>query len=305
VIRSILFSAAMLLVLTGCNDQQQHQQARSEPVYSKQFRQEAATVIISASSTNIPASGKILLILDVHAPADSTVTFPALDEQIGTFTIIDGYSEPVQLLENGKLLYRRAWTIAPSQPGTTILEPIEILVGSATVTTEPITVEVTSTLPPDLEALTIRDIAPPIERLPQQETKRRMLLLISLLAVLAAGAVLIRNALRRKPEPPPLPPHEAALLALEHLPADPTDRIHALSAILNSYLEQRYNLPLAGKTLDETLPLLPEAYRDELTEFLTTCQQVRFSNKVPEGFAEQACKTVTDFVEKTREDKCA
>uniref|UniRef100_UPI003568F14C hypothetical protein n=1 Tax=Pontiella sp. TaxID=2837462 RepID=UPI003568F14C len=176
----------LFAVLLGCSEKASEPVSLSEPAYSRQYRAGALTVIVSLSETNIPSSGKITALLEVHAPAGIDPVFPNLGNAIDPFAIADTYSEPAQALPNGKRLYRQVWMLVPGLPGRTEFQSLEIRAGDERLETEPVTVTVTSLLPPDTEELALRDIAAPIEQLPEQQNKRRSLYtLIGTLLVLA------------------------------------------------------------------------------------------------------------------------
>ena len=302
-IRTATALAATCLLLSGCGRDRTDTPRMAEPIYSKQYREDSVTVIESASETNIAVSDRIHLALEVHAPSGEEAVLPHVESQPGSFSVLDSYTEPTRGLPNGKNLSRTVWTIAPDLPGELVLQSMEISVGSVTVHTEPLTIAVTSMLPSNLDSLEIRDIAPAIELLPQQQENRRLWLVAGILAMGVVSALLIGKA-RRVKVLEVRPPWETALAALDSLPEEPVEKIHVLARILKTYLEQRYQLPVSGKTLAETLPLLSEEQREELADFMRTSEDIRFSNKVPEGFVDEALSLVRNFMERTREVSC-
>ena len=70
----ILFAAIALL--SSCSKEVAEQKAPSEPVLSRQYRQGSVTAIVSASETNIAATGQVQLTLDVQVPPGTDVVFP-------------------------------------------------------------------------------------------------------------------------------------------------------------------------------------------------------------------------------------
>ncbi|VGO22372.1 hypothetical protein [Pontiella sulfatireligans] len=309
----LLFSCFLSLFvaipfLSGCSPEKAETAGASEPALSRQYRKGSATVIVSASETNIPTSGKIHLMIDVHAPPNAAVVFPEIEYFIEPFSVVDGYAEPVQILPNGKHLHRRAWVLVPNLPGESIFQPLEIQVGTASVATEPIAVQVTSLLPAGIEAFEIKDIAGPAELLPEQEKQQRLGLILLGFAVIATFLTLLINLIHRPKVEIVLAPHEAAFQALENLPEDELDRIQTLTEILLAFIGGRYRIPTAGKTINEILPHLPKPQllgrREPLEGFLTTGEQIRFSNKVPDGFADELENYVRSFVDAVKEVPC-
>ncbi|QBG48425.1 hypothetical protein EGM51_13855 [Verrucomicrobia bacterium S94] len=286
------------LLLFGCSEKQTDTQPYSEPVYSKQYRNHSMTAIISLSETNIPSSGKITLMLEMHVPAGTEPSFPNIGSQIDPFSLGEGYTEPVQTLPNGKQLYRRVWQLLPALPGKTELQPLELSAGTNSITTEPIRIEVTSLIPEGTEKLEIRDIADPIELLPAQEKKRRSIY-TAVGALFTLGLIPFIIYLLRKPKTVAVVlPHEAAFQALENLPENPVERIHELNRIFRTYHEARVGIPMVGKTVVELSAVLED---HKIISFLERCDDIRFSNKVPDGFIAEAAQFVRSHVENTME----
>ena len=307
-LRSLCSFAVPLLLLSGCSRGPAEQAVSAQPVLSRQYRQGSVTVIVSASETNISTAGKIQLMIDVHAPPTAEVVFPDIGYCIEPFSVAGSYGEPIQVLPNSKHRHRRVWTLLPSVPGETVFHPLEISVGSVSVKTGPINVRVTSLLPRGLEAYEIKDIAEPVALLPEEEQQQRFWLVLSA----TAGAVaLLTFAIKRirRPKKIPVPtPHEAASLALESLPDTELEKIQVLTNILLAFISGRFKLPTSASTVNEILPLLPTAVLPECNEplstFLLESEQVRFSHKVPAGFADELESYVRAFVEEMKEEAC-
>jgi hypothetical protein len=296
---------ATLLFLVGCSKESVEQEAFSEPAVSRQYRQESATVIVSLSETNMTTAGKIRLMLDVHAQPGNEVTFPKVEQLIDSLTVTDSYSEPVQSLPNGKSLHRRVWTFAPLLPGESAIPAMDIQTGSLALQTEPITIQVASLLPQGLDTFEIRDIAEPVQLLPKEKRKR----LLGFILAGTAGAIAVLAGsiwMTRRPKRTIVPtPCETARQALENLPEDDIAKIHALTQILLTFIEGRFHFQTAGKTIPEVLPDLQRELQDpKLEEILMAGEQIRFSNKMPTGFAHQFERYVLSFIEKQKEAPC-
>ena len=266
-------------------------------------------VIVSLSETNIPTYGSIQFILDVHAPPKSKVVFPELESLVKPFTVSGGYTEPPQALPNGKQRHRRTWMLIPALPGETVFQSLEIHAGAATLLTEPIAVSVSSLLPPGLDIFEIKDIAAPAPLLPEQAKRRQLWKILFSAAMILAFLVLLIRRMRKSVPIPVLPPHETAFQALERLPEDPLEKIQSLTEILVAYIGRRFRLPTAGKTIPEIIPFLPKKIllgrRYKLEKYLKTSEQARFSNRIPDGFADEFGQYVRAFVkETTEEDVC-
>ncbi len=302
--KPILLSLVVLPLLSGCFKDTTQQKASSEPVLIQQYRQGSMPVPVSLSETNLPSSETLQLTLDVHAPAGSTVVFPEIASAVAPFRISAGYTEPLQILPNGKQLNRRVWMLVPALPGKTIFHPLEIRAGTLCIVTKPLVVFVSSLLPPGLDVFEIKEISAPIPLLPEQAQQRRLWKL--LLSGIMAGVLLV-VVIRRTQRPKLIlirPPHEIAFMALENLPEEPTARIHALNHLLREYIETRFNLPLLRKTTQEILPLLEntniKGLSPALIQFIETGERFRFSNQIPKGFIEDSQQIVGKFIEATK-----
>ncbi len=273
---------------------------------SRQYRQGSVTAIVSASETNIAATGQVQLTLDVQVPPGTDVVFPEVGNRVEPFTLSGSWTEPLQTLPNGKILHRGVWLLVPSLPGEVVFQPLEIAAGPATLKTEPILVSVRSILPEGLDTLEIKDIAAPAILLPgQKKTQQRWLVFLGI-ATAAALVVLCIGLGRRPKRVAVLPPHELAFQALENLPGDPLEKIHKTSEILLSFIGGRFNLPTLGKTINEVVPLLPKKVllgrRHKLEKFLLAAEEIRFSNRIPPGFPENYEQYVRGFVEEMKQE---
>ncbi len=305
---SRFLAPTLLILLCGCAKEPAEQSTASEPALSRQYRRGSVTVILSVSETNITSSGKIQLMLDVQTPPRIDVVFPEAGTFSEAFSISGSYSEPQQKLSNGKTLHRQVWTLVPERPGEVVFQPLEVLAGNQTIQTAPLSIQVRSILPLGLDTFEIKDIAAPAALLPEQKRKQRIGWVVLGLAIATTGiSILIRRS-RKSKCIVIIPPHEAAVQALEDLPTEPIARIHELNRILREYIENRFNLPLIGKTTAEILPILGgtefRGLTPRLKEFLEGGEVVRFSNRVPDGFTEEAERFVREFVGSTKEEPC-
>lgn len=310
--KSRLLSSCILslfVAIIGCSKQPASVETVSEPVYSKQYRQHSTTAIVMLSETNIPTSGSIQLIIDVHAPAGMEVLLPEPGNFIYPFSVADGYTEPIQTLSNGKRLHRRVWKLTPGLSGDHIFQPLEILAGPEILKTDPINIHVESLLPAGTDSLAIKDIAAPMALLPEEQQRVQ---LIRILSGTAGALVLLMLGIllsRRRPKPEiPLNPHEVAWQALEDLPADDLERIQALNTILLQFIEAYLNVPTVGKTRNEIISKLPRpillGQRYPLEDYLTASEAARFSHKVPPDFSENLEYYIREFIQKNKEAAC-
>lgn len=99
-----------------------------------------------------------------------------------------------------------------------------------------------------------------------------------------------RKRLEPPPPPPPLPPHDRARRALEaatRLLGDPNAFCTEVSAILRTYLEERFGWNAPDRTTEEFLAelrrdrTLPQSLQDLLHDFLERCDLVKFARFEP------------------------
>lgn len=300
---------SLVVAMIGCSKHPATVETISEPLYSKQYRQHSTTAIVMLSETNIPTSGSIQLIIDVHAPAGMEVHLPEPENCIHPFSVADGYTEPTQTLPNGKRLHRRVWKLTPGLSGDHMFQPLEILVGPEILKTDPIKIHVESLLPAGTDALEIKDIAAPIALLPEEQQRVQLIRILSGTAGALVLLMLVVLLSRRRPKPEiPLNPHEAAWRALEDLPADELEKIQALNTILLQFIEAYLNVPTIGKTRNEIISKLPRAVllgqRYPLEDYLTASEAVRFSHKVPPDFSKKLEHYIREFIQKNKEAAC-
>jgi hypothetical protein len=305
---SFLLGVVAILLLGGCSREvTKDSNLDGEPVLSRPYRQGSVLAILSVSQTNLASTGQIRLILDVQTPAETEVIFPEIGSQIKSFSVSESYSEPLQPLPNGKILHRRVWKLVPELPGKVIFQPLEIAAGSALIHTDPLSITVRSILPEGIDCFEIKDITAPAPLLYGQQKSHRLGWILGGIGGGLVLAIFFVTRTRRPQKSSERSPSEAAFQALENLPEDALNRIHRLSEILLAFLGGRFQLPTLGKTVNEIMPLLPKTIllgrRHKLEAFLSEAEQIRFSNRVPPGFAADYEAYVHDFVDEMKEEE--
>lgn len=145
--------------------------------------------------------------------------------------------------------------------------------------------------PATVDALTngLRAVKPPLE-IPGGWAWLAWALAALLLAALIAGLVLWLRRARQTPPTPPRPPHVRARLRLEAalaLLAEPKPFVIEVSDTLRGYLEERFNFRAPERTTEEFLrelqatPLLDDAQKRSLADFLQRCDLVKFARYEP------------------------
>jgi hypothetical protein len=142
-------------------------------------------------------------------------------------------------------------------------------------------------------------------------------ILLGTLAIAAGIAYWIwkrRHRVIVPPPPPPIPPHEAALRALQKLRAEnlAVEVFYVrLSDIVRRYLEERFQLRAPERTTEEFLRdvshdgTLTEQHKNLLGAFLTESDLVKFARHRPgEVDRQRAFAAAEKFVEETRPAVC-
>ena len=100
----------------------------------------------------------------------------------------------------------------------------------------------------------------------------------------------------------PVTPQEIALGAMEALPEEPVARVHALAEAWMTYLVRTAPEIYLGKTVAELCPSLED---EELASMLELVEQVRFSNRVPDGFCDRFEAFIRDRIRSVEEEEGA
>jgi len=150
----------------------------------------------------------------------------------------------------------------------------------------------------------IQDIVTPPLQIP------RWLWISTLVILLAAALAFAIRYFRESPNSPftpepIIPPHliaQAALAALRNELWAPEPFFVKLSSILRTYLENRFDLNAPESTTEELAEKLSPEHKEDLRDFFTQADLVKFARADAEQAAMQAAfQTITQFVEQTAE----
>jgi len=257
--------------------------------------------------------------LEVAAPSEIEIMLTQPTEHLGDFDIVD-FGDAPTVSKSGKTVITRWFELVGYTTGDhlTASPPVRYRLPGEDLTEAPgdeIVVTIASVLAREPNATDIRDIKPPIE----PPIDRRPLYVAT--AALAAGLLaafalyrILRGRNRRVPAAPPRPAHEIAHEALERLRARALPQQGAfkeyyssLTAIVRSYLEQRFRLRAPEMTTEEFLMVtarggaaLQNSHRALLGEFLSESDLVKFARHHPTlADAERAYEAAARFVDET------
>lgn len=220
--------------------------------------------------------------------------------------------------------------LVPFEAGLLEVPPLELALGSTVAETDPLLLEVESTLAPE-EIAAVSSTAPQtLETLEQMaagdpppatvlvpDMRLALVLVGVVVAVLVAAVSWVmwkRRPPRPAPPPPPPPPaHEVALARLDDLAKSKwldqgafNPYFTELSALLRSYLGTRYGFDAVERTVDELAEALerlntPGLDRKALQVLLSEADQIKFAKYQPRREdAERAWGEARQMIQKTR-----
>ena len=272
-----------------------------------------------AEPDTVTVGSRLRYVVDVTSRADTEVFVAQPSERVSEeFEIVDFGVEP-PVTKDGKTVLTRWYRLISFTPGDHLIEspPVRYRQPGEEMTDAPgteIRVSVESVLEKAGKVEDIRDIKPP-EEVPI-DWRPVELLGGAVLGALALAALLYRllnRQTRARPAPPPRPAHEIALEALERLrrgglePGAMKTWYSELSAIVRTYLEQRFEIRAPEMTTEEFLLVsarggrLVGPHRALLGEFLKESDLVKFARHLPTvADGERAWAAARRFVDETR-----
>jgi len=319
---------AVGLCLGGCREDVDPEGAPEFEV-EKTFERGPVTLVLKLSRKEITIAEGIALVLEVTAPEDFEIELPRFGEKLEQFGITDYRVEPARLVDDDKTVTVRSYELEPFLSGDYRIPPMKIAFWKRPaegepdpsepkrheIETEELTVKVKSILPEKMAELDIEDIEPPVE-LPVES--RAWLYAVVGLSVAAFGILLAIIAIRRRSRAlevaATMSADELAWRQVEELLAENLVEkgqlkpfYRRLSAILRTYIENRFGLRAPERTTEEfledlaTTDALGPDHKRLLEDFLAHCDLVKFAELQPTSEQIQgtfdACK---DFIESTK-----
>ena len=281
---------------------------------------EEPRISASLNRTHATIGDQIVLTLDVDAPRGSEIAFPDLKTYVGGLTLKASEKATPKDLEGGRARHSLWAVLTAYEVKPYSISPIPVTVrfpsgDKTTVQTLQLFVEVVSVVKEGEKMEDIRDIKGPVG-LPGLRLGSRFWSVLCLLGSLLIGVLLWLRGRARPKAIPALPPHLAALQALERIEAMGLDQKNIkeyyflVSGILRRYLEERFGLRAPEQTTEEFLEtvvadhLLHETQKALLKSFLEHCDLVKFANVIPRR--EEAAwifKTARGFIEETKPEE--
>jgi hypothetical protein len=259
--------------------------------------------------------------VEVAAKTGTEILLAQPTERLGDFDIVD-FGDAATVERDGQTVVTRWFTLVGYETGNHLVKspPVRYRLPGEELTEAPADetlVEIASLLAREPNANDIRDIKPPID--PPIDRRPFYVAAAALAALILVSAILYR-VLRRKERvaagPPPRPAHEIAHEELARLRARGLveqgafkEYYSALTAIVRTYLEQRFRLRAPEMTTEEFLMVtargaaaLQSSHRALLGDFLGESDLVKFARHHPTlADAERAFGAAARFVTETTE----
>jgi len=260
------------------------------------------------------------LTLTIAAPPEVRMTLPDVAKTLGPFEVVRHRTTGPLSLTPQTQQWQREYILAVTTSGSLTVPSLTVQVQEGdtaqSLTTDPLSITVTSLVPAHADLSAVKDIAPPVPLLWRGIPPWVWIITSGLVGVglLVGGWWWYRR--RQRAAAVPLvqrPAHVLALAALEHLQRQDLmgqERIEEfyvrVSTILRRYIELRFGLRAPEQTTDEFLVSalatggLIAAHRDLLEAFLQHCDLVKFARHRPTPSAmEETFESAKTFVEHT------
>jgi len=324
-IMALIFCCCAMLICGGCGDGAEGQAEKTRFEIDKPYERGPLAVHVRIDKGKLTIAETLLLELEATIEPGYEVRMPKVDAVLEHFGILDWNNLGDRLDKDNKVVSTYRYRLEPFLSGryeipSLTFEFVDVNSPEAKpyqLATEPIEVEVTSLLGEDRAELTIEDIEDVVE-MPREASFWWVWVLLAVCIVGAAGVWLL---LRRKRAIELIrifrPAHEVAYARLRRLVKE--DLLKAgrvkefyerISGILRHYIEDRFDLRAPERTTEEFLTelartdLLSGGDKDNLGEFLTHCDLVKFAKHSPAN--EQIQRTfdlVKKFIEKTKSEE--
>jgi hypothetical protein len=265
-----------------------------------------------------------LLRVELYAAVESgySVDFPALSDGLTQFKILDDQDLGKKLGDGNKVIISHQYRLEPLTPGECTLPGMEFIYhkegqdGQSSLNTEPIAIQVTTTLPDDPN-LTLADIAD-IEDIVEMPTNYLPWIISALVAAVMGLGIWIGLLLRPKKAAVVHKVYKSAHeIAFEMLKRISEEKLveqglvkefyEKLSLCLRQYIENRFRLRAPEQTTEEFLESLKKSdflkseYKQELKQFLEHCDLVKFAKYRPDNNQINESLTMAEkFVENTK-----
>jgi len=325
------FVITLLITLPACRQKSQIQQkieTKSKPVI-KTTERGPVTMTVNVDKEQITIAEKLNLTIEVKAEKDVDVKMPQFGNKLSEFQIRD-FKEWSGVPENGTRRWTQKYVLdiylsgeykIPEITATFIdkrkdsAAPKDYHKKEHHISTQPITIKVTSLMQGQFDPTKFRDIKGPVD-LPVERTWIWLWWTSGIagsLIVIVLILWLIFSRRIKRARPTYISPHEWALNQFHYLAKDNLieecrfqEFYYRLSSIVREYIERRFHIMAPEQTTEEFLAAarkhgaLSAKYKCLLGDFLQAADLVKFARYQPQASeADQAFDSARDFVEQT------
>lgn len=305
---------ALCLAFGSCGWQDSGSSAADFPI-RRNYESDGVHLQLSLDRESMTTAESLLLRLEIECAEDDEVEFPDARDGLGEFAVVEESTLPDRLRDGGRVVRGREYVLQPFLPGDYELPALEVTLNeSSQVSTEPVKLAVQSVLE-DPQSAELRDITEPVD-IPVPWWWW-IVFGLALAAALAGVAWWWKRRKSARSAPRHVPPHEAALAALEALLVEDLVARGAfklfylrLSDIVRHYVEERFGLRAPEQTTEEFLaamsaaPVVRRDHQTLLRGFLNQADLVKFAEFVPDANdVEGAVKAARRFISQTVPDE--
>lgn len=330
---TILFFTLLVILQFSCSPVPGDSTLSADTGFFKTYVQEPVTLNQKINKKEITVAGRLEVVLEISAPENMEVAFPAYSASLGDFTLEDVKNHPARMTGTGKnvrVIHTATYLLEPYLPGTYNIPAMTVTITDKNISTEStrlvtkeLQIAVKSLLDQSGTTVEIKDIKGPLS-LPVNTSLIILLAAIVLLLIILGVTGFLywqKVSSSKKTVEVQLRPEEIALQELERLLAEnllnrgEIKLFHLrISDILRHYIENRFGFKAPERTTEEFLTELsmaksqknafPGSHKKLLTEFLVHCDLVKFAKHEPTiAESEKTVSICRQFIEETKEQK--
>ena len=269
----------------------------------------AQDVSMTVDRNEVEVADPFQLTITAIVAEGQNVDFSNQAEAIGSFQVISRKVHGDIPVEQGRR-WQQIVELETYESGQLEIPGQEVVVDGKKFPSNPVTIEVGSTLEPQADLYRFREIKDPEEILPPAGTPWR-LITVGTGVVIAAVLAFMMFAKRRRVEETAEDWAYQALEQLKESPVfeEPQQLIPPLSNILREYIQKRFGISAPQQTTDEFLHAAKEDARiepssqAELRQFLRHSDQIKFAQLIPQQHRPtELFQTVESFIRQAQSD---
>lgn len=323
----VSISLFLMLGFTGCEDKSDNADSVVTYAIEKPYYKGPLRIQVKLGRDTMPISGLMPMEIVTEIDPEYELHCPAMNEVLKQFKIHSLKEQPEKLTDNNKILKVYHYELEPLETGQCEIGALTFTfapkdpqqeLNQSTLTTEPLWIEVTTSLPVDIQDITIEDIEDVVEMKARYHWIGFVgggvvlgIIVIVTIAFLCKKKAVVETTRIYK---------SAHQIAYEMLKAIADENMveqgqiklfyEKLSGCLRQYIENRFQLRAPEQTTEEflenlkTSSVLKLEHKQELQKFLEHCDLVKFARYQPTNDQINESLTMAEqFVEKTKSDE--